>query len=240
MLEGSPKTLNEHVVDRTALAVHADPGAFGHTSLAEQGRIFLTCELAALIAVDDFRLAMQGNGFSDHGRDPGGIHAVGDAPVQHIPAVQIDHRHHVDEASPYGQVGDVHGPDLIAPNDLQVAQQVGELIPGLVRHSGSRHAVHGLDAHGLHEPAHLVTADLHPSIPQFIHKAAGTPARVLHVEFVHQAHDPQVLLIHLHGLEIEAAAMDLQHFALPHDAQSLEARFHQGPSLRQGHYSSFF
>ena len=46
-------------------------------------------------------------------------------PGQHVAAGPVDHRDQVDKAAGHGNVGDVHGPDLARPIDLQPAQQVG-------------------------------------------------------------------------------------------------------------------
>src|SRR5690606_2868278 len=240
MLEGAPEALDEHVVDRPALAVHADLHAFGHTTLAEHGRVGSAGELAPLVAVDDLRRAGRRNRLLEHVHHPLGIHAVGDAPVQDVAAVQIDHRHHVHESSAYGQVGDVHGPHLVLPGDLQVTQQEGELVLGLVRHRGAWHAVHCLDAHGLHEPAHLVASDHHAYVLELIGQASRTTAWILQVQFIHEPHDAQILFALWSGCIVEPAAVDLQHLALPHDAQLFAPRFDQGTALFQGHHSSFF
>ena len=45
VLQGAPEAFDEHVVDRTAFAVHADPYTFGRTAFAGQGRVSVAGEL---------------------------------------------------------------------------------------------------------------------------------------------------------------------------------------------------
>jgi len=107
---------------------------------------------SAVWRIEDLRLAVQGDGFLDHAHLPFCFHAVGDAPVQDVAAVEIDHGllHRTAESPAYGYIGDVHGSYLVATHDLQITQQIGELILGGIGHGGAGQAVHRLDAHGLH------------------------------------------------------------------------------------------
>ena len=134
----------------------------------------------------------------------------------------------------YGHVSDVHGPHLVLPGDLQVTQQVGELVLCLVRHRGTRHAVHCLDAHGLHEPAHLVAPDHHTLLLELIRQPTCTSAGILHMQFIHQAHNAQVFFAHRSGRVVESAAVHLQHLTSPHAAQLLVPRFDRADGLGAG------
>ena len=58
MLEGSPEAFYEDVVDRTALAVHADTHAFAVLAFLEEPLVLIAGELAALIRVEDVGLAV--------------------------------------------------------------------------------------------------------------------------------------------------------------------------------------
>lgn len=171
-LEGArrPAGLNEPIVDRTALTVHADLHAFAHTTFTEQRCVFLAGELAALIAIDDLGLAVQGYGLLEPAHHPFGFQAVRDAPVQDVAAVEVDKGHHVHKAVAHGQVAHVQRPHLVGPGDLQITQQVGEFVLGLIRHGGAWHAVDGLDAHRFHQASHLVATYLHPLLQEFVHQ----------------------------------------------------------------------
>jgi len=87
--------------------------------------------------------------------------------------VYVDHRHHVHEAASNRQVGYVNGPHLVAPRDLQVAEQVGMLVLGAIDHSGSWHAIHRLYPHALHEPTNSGATDHDPLVTQFHGQAPG-------------------------------------------------------------------
>lgn len=114
MLRGAPEELDEAVVDRTILTVHADADVFDHAVFAEQGRVCHVGELESLIAVEDLRFAVNGDGLLDHAHDPFGLQAVGYAPVGSVAEIRIDHGHQVDEATVCGHVGEDYGPHLVA------------------------------------------------------------------------------------------------------------------------------
>ena len=124
--------------------------------------------------------------------------------------------------------------------DLQLTQQIGELILGGIGRGGPGHAVHRLDAHELHRSPHLVTTDHHALLQEFIREATRASTTVFHVQFIHEAHDPQVFLAQRLGCVVEAAALDVQHLALLYDAELLLSRIYQRSALLLVHHSSFF
>ena len=92
MLESAPEALDEDVVDRATLAIHADPDAFAGLTYFEELLVLIRGELAALVGVDDLRLAMGGYRISHHRADPLGLHGIAHAPAHDVPAVEVDDR----------------------------------------------------------------------------------------------------------------------------------------------------
>jgi hypothetical protein len=79
--------------------------------------------LAVLVGVEDLGLAMTGDGLLDGFEADVRGQRVGEPPGDHPAAGPIDSGHEIDEAPAHRDVGDVRGPDLVGPVDLQIPEQ---------------------------------------------------------------------------------------------------------------------
>jgi hypothetical protein len=117
VLDRPPESLDEHVVESPATAVHRD----GNAALLQSAREGRRRELGSLVGVEDFRAGVgQRRIESIHAEVAG--QRVGEPPRQHVAAVEIHDGREVEEAVLQGDVGDVAGPDLIRPRNRQIPQ----------------------------------------------------------------------------------------------------------------------
>src|SRR6516165_8695100 len=75
VFDGSPQTLNKHVVSPSALAIHADR----YSSISKNTGERRAGELAALIGVEDFRLAVTSQSIFKCRNAERGLHGVIDS-----------------------------------------------------------------------------------------------------------------------------------------------------------------
>ena len=85
LLHAAPQPLVEDVVQGTATAILADDD----TVVFQQLRIVCRGELAALVAVDDFRASVAIEGFPEHRNAPLCRHRVAQAPAHHVARVHV-------------------------------------------------------------------------------------------------------------------------------------------------------
>lgn len=75
--------------------------------------------LAALVAVDDFRFPMRGNGLLQYIFTPRCTHGVADTPTYDLTAININNRCHVHKPSRHWNVSNIGTPDLVGASNLQ-------------------------------------------------------------------------------------------------------------------------
>src|SRR3954454_19014598 len=143
IFDRSPESLHEHIVAPSAPAIHADSDGVVDQLAGECG----TGELAALIGVEDLRLAMASQGLLDRFDAEPGLHRDRQPPGQNPPAEPVDHGGEVDETTRHRNVSNIHCPDLVGTRDWKIAQEIRiDLVPR--RRLGSVGlAVNGLDPH---------------------------------------------------------------------------------------------
>ena len=88
------------------------------------------------------------------------------SPCQDTPGEPIQHGSQVDEAPRHRNVGDVHRPDLIGPDDGQFSEQIGVDLVTRRRFRGVRLAIERLDAHALHHCGNMQPTDLEAFLDQ--------------------------------------------------------------------------
>ena len=188
VLHAAPQALDEDVVAPAALAIHADRDLV----VLEHLREVQAGELAALIGVEDFRLAVAGDGFLKRIDAEIRGQRIGEPPGEHAAAGPIDDRHEIDEAPAHRDVGDIRGPDLVGPVDLQVPEQVRIDGMGRMAPAGIGLPVQRLDTHLLHQRADVLAANHMAFPPEHVaqHPAAGKG--ILQVQFVDPAHQRQI------------------------------------------------
>ena len=118
VFQGAPEPLNHDVVHPASFAIHgnADIGV-----LLEGGNEFVTGELAALVGVDDFGLALALQGPFKGFDAEVGLHGVGQPPGKNLAGGPVRDGHQVKKALGHGNVGPIGTPDLIGPNDSHPA-----------------------------------------------------------------------------------------------------------------------
>ena len=176
-------------------------------------------ELAPLVAVEDVRLAMPGQGLLQRFDAEVGFHRDRHPMRENPPAEHVDDRRQVDEAARQRDVGDVHRPHLIGPFDLQPAQQVGvDLVAGR-GFAGVRTAIDGCDPDALHQARHVAPADRDALPVQEVAQHPAARKRVAEMQFVEAAHGPQILGRGWPGFVVDGASADAERLGLPGDRQ---------------------
>jgi len=158
VFNAAPKPLDEHVVPPGALSVHADGDpVFDHN--ASECR---AGELAALIRVEDIRLAVMSQGILQRLDAERRFHGDRQPPRQNPAAEPIKHDSQIDEAACHRDVRDVHRPYLVRPRDLHPTQQIRMDLAAGLRLRRSRTPIERFYPHPPHQHLHMPAADLAP------------------------------------------------------------------------------
>ena len=123
VLDAAPQPFHEDVVHAPAPAVHAHLNALRQQHAGEG----LAGELAALVGVEDLWPTLAQGLFQSRNTEVY-LQGVGQPPSQHVAAVPVHDGHQVEETPSHGYVGDVGGPHLVDPVDLQPPEQVRQEI----------------------------------------------------------------------------------------------------------------
>lgn len=115
-----PDALDEDVVAPGALSVLAD-GDLVFDQHAGEG---LAGELASLIAIEDLRLAVFGQGLIQRLDAEVGLQRDRHAVAEHPPRESVDNGNEIDKAARHRDIGDIGCPYLVGTFDLRPAQQV--------------------------------------------------------------------------------------------------------------------
>src|SRR5215468_6772594 len=118
VFDTAPQTLNEHVVTPSALAIHTDR----YSPVGKRAGERRSGELAALIRIEDFRLAVTSQCIFKGRNTERGLHGDRQPPRQHTATEPIEHDGEVDKALRHRNICDVHRPDLVGPRDLDPAK----------------------------------------------------------------------------------------------------------------------
>ncbi len=143
VFEQPPEPLDEDVVHAAAPAIHRDR----HTGILERAHEVEAGELAALVRVEDPRLAVSGHGFFESLDAERRIHGVRQPPNQDMAARPVHDRYQIQETTLDRDVGDVGAPNLVGTIDLQAFEKVGVNPMGRMGRAGSRCLIDGLQAH---------------------------------------------------------------------------------------------
>ena len=184
ILHCAPESLDHDVVQSPAFAIHTDLDLMG----LEHARKGLASELAALVAVEDLRDAFGLQSLFQTLHAERFVHTVTELPADHVAARPVHNRRQVDVAVPKGNVGDVRAPDLVAPVDLQVPQQVGILLMPFAWNTQTRFWVDRLNPHRPHQPLHTLATNLVSELLEFVTDATTPVGRLFHVNAVNRLH----------------------------------------------------
>ena len=163
------------------------------------------------------------------------LQGVGQPPGQHVAAVPVHDGHQVEETPSHGYVGDVGGPHLVDPVDLQPPEQVRIDLMPWVWLAGVGTPVDGLQAYQLHQPADPLAVDLVSVISEPGSHPSGTVERCLQVLLVYEGHQLQVLGAGLGWQVVQRGAADTQQGALAHQRQLRFFSVNHGPALGPAH-----
>src|SRR5664279_4505418 len=190
-------------------------------------RRLLEPKLAALVGVEDLRLAVLGDRLFDDLRAERRVHRDRQAPRQHAPAVPVDHGRQVDEAARHRDVGDVHRPDVVRTRDRQHAQQVRvDRVPWrLLARVGL--AVQRRDAHAPHQRGHVLAADREALGSHQVSQHARAGERQFEVQFVDAPHQLEVRVTDGLRLVVNRAAANVHDRRLARDRQGVGAVDHR-------------
>src|SRR3990172_150048 len=188
VLEGAPEPLDEDVVAPAAPAVHADPDAVLEQEPGERR----AGKLRALVGVEDLGPAMTRDRLLDGGEAERAVQTVRHAPAERPPARPVHHDGQVHEAAGHGDVGDVHGPDLVRPRDRAVPEQVRVHRVGAVPPTRARLRRDRGDPHGAHERADAPATYTGELGLEAAAKAARAEPRHLQVDRIDTAHQGEI------------------------------------------------
>src|SRR5690606_16691776 len=182
----------EYIVQCPALSVHAEADL---PLLRYIVRKPLRRELASLVGVEDLGRTVFLDGRVQCLPAPVGGHGVGERPAHHVAAVQVDYGAQVQVAALYGDIGDVHRPDLSETLDIEVLQQVFidpvQLSLATFRGVGVR--ARGRQAHQPEQPFDAFLVDVAAHVPvEPRQDPRDAQPRLPQVLFVDQAHELQV------------------------------------------------
>src|SRR6056297_502794 len=215
VFDGPPEALHEDVVAPGALAIHTDPDLAGGQNLDEVGGR----ELATLIAVEDLGRSVSRQCLLDSFYAEVGLHRDRYQPCQDPSGEPVHDRGEVDEAPRRRDVGDVHRPDLVGPDDGQLPQQIGiDLVPRC-RFRGVGLSIQGFYAHALHQRGDVQPPDPEPFLDEQTLQHPVARERELHVQLVDPVHQLQIGIRNRARLVVDAAPADPQHDRLAADAQ---------------------
>lgn len=146
-----PQPFDKDIVPPCAFTVHADLDVGILQRLDEvYGR-----ELAALVRIHDLGLAVATHRFFQGLDAWSGFQRRRQPPGEDLPAKPIQHGDQIDKAARHGDIGNVHGPNLVRAHHGQLSQQIGiDLVAGgRFRRVGP--AIERLDAHLFHAGGHV-------------------------------------------------------------------------------------
>ena len=120
VFDAAPKTLDEHVVDPAAFAIHAD----GHRMGLEHRRKRLRRELGALVRIEDLRRSVAGERILEGLDTKVDVEGVRPPPGQDAARLPIHDGHQIHEPVRHRDVADIGRPHLIWSLDGQAPEQV--------------------------------------------------------------------------------------------------------------------
>jgi hypothetical protein len=150
-----------------------------------------------------------GQGLLDRFDAEPGLHRDRQPPGQDAPAEPVDHGGEIDEAACHGNVGQIHGPDLVC--DCQVAQQIGIDLVARRRLGSVGLAVNGLDPHPLHQRGDMPATGPEAFGGQQVAQHAATREGEVQMQLVDPAHQREISGRGCPWQIINAAPADVEH-----------------------------
>jgi len=189
VFQRSPETLDEDVVQAPAPPVHGDHdiGVLERAGEVEAG------ELAALIRVEDLRLAVSSHRVAQGLDAEPGVHRVRQPPCQDMARRPVHDRNQIEEPPPHRDVGDVGAPDMIGTIHRHIPEQIGINPVRRVGRAGLGRLVDRFQTHEAHQAPNPVTPGTEAVAPQLTHHLPAAVEGAAQKQLVDTAHQSQIL-----------------------------------------------
>src|SRR3990172_2636610 len=196
VLHASPQPLDEHIVDPSALAVHADADALGLKHFAERG----SGKLRAMVGVEDLRAPEPIERLLERLDTEVRGERIGQPPGEHLATGEVQDRRQVEKAPGHRQIGDVGRPHLVWPLDGNAREQVRvERVPW-VRQTRSPLAVDRLQPHAAQQRSHVPATHGQALALEHRSELARPQERMREGQLIEAAHERQIRRAHWPGL----------------------------------------
>ena len=206
--QGSEPALYHNVVSPSGFAVHALPDAL----FLQESLVLVAGELAALVAVENFRRSMRGDSVSNRDYDGIGVQRVGQIPADDFPAVPVNNCSEKHVAVNHLDIGDIHRPRLVWAGNLTVAKQIWHDCLLEVSLGEVRFGVDRTDPHLRHAVADHFPARIKPFFPEKNSDFSAPYCRHPGVPIVDSGHDSLAeqprCLIRLLALIVQRSTVD--------------------------------
>jgi hypothetical protein len=190
VLHAPPEPFDEHIVQRSSAAIHADCDLRIKQRLEKR----LARELCALVRVEDPRRAST-QCLLENACTEIGVLRVGDPPGKDVTAEPVDDCHQVHEAACHGDVRQIGAPHMVRLVDPQPPEQIGVDLVILCSCARFRPWIHRVNAHEVHEAGNSLV--VHQEL-EFVHRHGHFPnpkermRSILPVDSRHQGEGPRV------------------------------------------------
>lgn len=238
ILQAAKEPFGSDIVERLALAIHGDL----HLAAFHQIQIGLASEMAALVRVDNLRLAMA-QGTPQAAQDKFFLQAIAEFKVHNLSGIPVDDHKQVQKSFVEGQIGDVDTPNLVLMINGQIPQQIGPHILLVITLAEIWPRKQGDNVQNPHQAPHALPVDVITALVlQIVGHFAVSPRRPCQMGLVNDSHDVKVLLtfamagigLFLLPLTVDAGAIDFCQFTLPLDCQLRFSGGNESDAVRRG------
>jgi len=231
-----PQSFSEYVVEAAASAVHAD----GNLFFKQEAGVLRRGEVGSLVGIMNGWRCDRERPF-DIFKTEINLQCWGELPRDHVPAVPVDDGDEVAEAAVETNVRDIGAPDVVWIPDLKLPQEVRVDTVQMIRFARIVLWIQGFKSQKSHRCANGVPAHLNAIvIPQGYPHSPLAIERVLRIDRVESAEEPEVFRRGRQRLCIHGATGNTEELSLPCDGDSLASSFYQRTQLTRATIQIFF
>ena len=232
ILDTSPESLHEDVIPAPPSSIPTDADVFLFESVGE----ILTCELTALIAVEDVGLGAPECSLQGCNAEKA-VQCVGEFPRKHIAAEPVHYGHEINKAVLHPDVGDVGAPHLVGTLYGHGFEQIGISLGRLSRPAQSGLGIDRFQPHYAHQTRHPLVIDRIALSLKHCRHTTDPVKRCPGVLLVHQPHQGQVKRRRDGRLVVEAGTGESQQLTLTIHRDRSRPWVYEDPPLlnRAGH-----
>lgn len=179
ILEGPKPALDLDIVSPTALAIHA----LAYMVLIEELFVFLTCELTALIRVQNLWPGHAERLLAGLYADSG-VQCIIQLPPDDTTAVPVNDSCQIQESVLHRDVRDVDGPRLVRTRYIGIPKQIRDYGRTLQTLRKVRLRMDRIDGHFGHPPSCPLPSDVITTLLQLGSHLPGTPGRMVGVQAI--------------------------------------------------------